>query len=418
MSKRLTSVMILALSAGIAGASDWPQYRGPNHDGSTAETVATTWPKEGPKMLWKAPIGESFGSFAVAGGKAFIFIERGGDEVCVAFDEKSGKELWATPIDKTIFEKQGGNGPRTTPTIDGEHVYVLGTYLKLACLNAADGKEVWKKDLAKEAGGTAQLATAGISAWGSAASPTLDGNLIFVNGGGKGEGLLGIDKKSGNIVWKGTDELLTHASAVPATIHDVRQIIFFTKSGLVSVVPETGKELWRFAHKWAVSTASDPIVYKDIVYCSAGYGVGSAACRITKEGNAFKATGLWQTPGNELANHWTTPVCKDGYLYGIFGFKQFGTAPLKCIEIATGKEMWSKPGFGSGGGTVLVGGDHILVQGDQGPLVLVEANPKEYVEKARAQPLGGNKFWTMAVVADGKIFARNLKEGICLDAGK
>ena len=410
----VTGVLAAALSVSALASSDWPQYRGPNHDGSTTESIAINWPKEGPKVLWKAPVGEAFGSFAVAGGKAFIFFERGGNEVCVAMDANTGKELWATPIDKTIFEKQGGNGPRTTPTVDGNNVYVLGTYLKLACLNAADGKVIWQKDLAKEHGGDVQLKTAGINSWGNSASPVIDGNLIFVNGGGKGESLLGIDKKTGNVAWKGTDELLTHASPVPATIHGVRQIIFFCKSGLVSVVPETGKPLWNFPFPWKVSTASNPIVYNDIVYCSAGYGVGAGACKIVKNGNALAAQPLWRAEG-QLPNHWTTPVCKDGYLYGIYGFKEYGSAPLKCIEIATGKEMWSKPGFGSGGGTILVGGKYVLVQGDQGPLVLVEATPKAYTEVARAQPLGGNKFWTMAVVADGKIYARSNKEAICLD---
>src|SRR5205823_6491050 len=120
-----------------------------------------------------------------------------------------------------------------------------------------------------------------------------------------------------------------------------------------------------------------------VVYCSAGYGVGSGACRISKSGNDFKAAELWRREG-DLMNHWTTPVCKDGYLYGIYGFKDFGKAPLKCVEIATGKEVWSQPGFGSGGGTILVG-DCVLVQSDRGPLILVEASPKGYHELARAQ---------------------------------
>jgi outer membrane protein assembly factor BamB len=382
--------------------------------GSTPDKILTTWPKEGPKVLWKATIGESFGSFAVAGGKAFIFIERGGNEVCVALDANSGKEVWATPVGKTIFERQGGNGPRSTPTIDGNFVYLLGTKLKLVCLNAADGKEVWAKELGQEAGGSVQLQTAGINNWGVASSPILDGNLIYVHGGGKDGSLLGIDKKTGNIAWKTEDQLLTHASAVPATIHGIRQVIFFCKSGLVSVAAESGQTLWKHPFPWKISTASDPIVSGDIVYCSAGYGVGAGACKIVKNGNALAATALWRADG-QLPNHWTTPVCKDGYLYGIFGFKEYGTAPLQCVEIATGKVMWSKPGFGSGGGTILVGGTHVLVQGDKGPLVLVEASPKGYVETARAQPLGGDKFWSMAVVADGKIFARNTKEAICLD---
>ena len=192
----------------------------------------------------------------------------------------------------------------------------------------------------------------------------------------------------------------------------VRQIIFFTQKGLVSVVPQTGKVLWRQPYKFDVSTASSPIVSDDIVYCSAAYNVGAGAFRIAKDGDNFSAAPLWRQEG-KLMNHWTTPVCKDGYLYGLYGHGKAADAPLKCVEIATGKEMWSKPGFGGGGATVLVGGN-VLVQSDRGPLVLVEASPKEYREIARAQIYGG-QCWTMPVVSGGRIFARNTKEGFCLN---
>ena len=391
-------------------SADWPQYRGPKHDGSTPEKIATTWPQEGPKQLWKVPLGESFGSFAVAGEKAFCFIQRKIDgedkEVAVALDAQTGKELWATPVGKATYDSQGGNGPRSTPTVDGNSVYLLGAYLVLSCLDANTGKVLWQHDIVRENAGD-------VIKWNHAASPTLDGNYIYVNAGGKGQSFLAFDKKTGKVAWKTGDDRPTHASPVPATIHGVRQIIFFTQKGLASFTADTGKELWRYSFPYRTSTASDPIVWNDVVYCSAGYGVGAGACRVAKKGESFTAKELWRREG-ELVNHWTTPVCKDGYLYGIYGFKEFGRAPLKCIEIQTGKEVWSQSGFGSGGGTILVGDSHVLVQSDRGPLVLAEASPKGYKELARCQPLGG-KCWTMAIVSGGKIFARNTKEGVCLD---
>jgi outer membrane protein assembly factor BamB len=409
-------MVILSLFAISAAGADWPQYRGPNHDGTTPEAIATKWPEGGPKVVWKATLGDSFGSWAVAGGKAFAFIERKGDEVCVAFNDADGKELWATPIDKTTFDKSGGPGPRSTPTVDGDRVYLLGTYLKLFCLNAADGKVVWQHDCPKEFGAT-QAQAPGIGNWGSAASPVLDGNLIFAHCGGKGSALMAFNKKDGSVAWKTGDDLLTHSTPVPATILGVRQIVFLTQTGLVSCATEDGKILWRQAFPFKVSTASTPIVSGDIVYASAGYGVGSGAYRISKADAGFASKELWFS--KTLFNHWTTPVCKDGYLYGIYGFKQYAAsgkgAPLKCIEVATGKEMWSQDNFGSGGGTIIAN-DHVLVQADNGPLVLVEANSKAYTEKARCQPIQGGKFWTMPVVANGRIYARNQKEGICLDA--
>lgn len=391
-------------------AADWPQYRGPNHDGSTPEKISLKWPTEGPRQVWKADLGDSFGSFAVAGGKAYAFIQRKIDgqdsEVAVALDANTGKELWASPLGKPTYDKQGGDGPRSTPTADGDFTYFLGAYQMLSCLDSKTGKSVWQHDLVKEFGGK-------VIQWNHAGSPVLDGDLIFVNGGGDGQAMLGFNKKDGKLVWNSGSDKPTHASPVPATILGVRQVVFFTQSGLVSAAAKDGKILWRFPFPYKVSTASDPIVWKDMVYCSAGYGVGGGACKISKTADGFSATQLWRHEGATV-NHWTTPVCKDGYLYGIYGFKDFGRAPLQCVELATGKEIWSQPGFGSGGGTILVGGTHVLVQGDKGPLVLVEATPKGYNELARAQPLGG-KCWTMPVVSGGRIFARNTKEGVCLD---
>jgi outer membrane protein assembly factor BamB len=410
MTAKLARFVLLAAIAllTVSRAADWPQYRGPNHDGSSPETIMQTWPKEGPRAVWKSPLGPSFGSFAVSGDKAFCFIQRnvnGQDcEVAVAFDAGTGKEIWSVPLGKPTYDKQGGDGPRSTPTVDGNRVYFLGAHLGLTCLDAAKGDLVWQHDLTKEYNGR-------VIEWYSAASPILDGDLVFVNAGGRGQALLAFNKTDGKLVWKGQDDKPTHASPVPVTIHGVRQVIFFTQSGLVSVTAATGEVLWRYQFPFRTSTAASPVVWQDIVYCSAGYGVGGGACRVSKTAKGFAAREIWRN--KNVVSHWSTPVCKDGQLYGIFGFKEFGKAPLKCIEMATGKEKWAQPGFGSGGAAILVD-NHVLVQGDRGPLVLVEAKPDSYREIARAQVLGG-KCWTMPVLSNGRIYARNTKEGVCLD---
>jgi len=390
-------------------AADWPQYRGPDGDGSTAEKILTAWPAEGPKLSWKAPLGPSFGSLVVSGGRAFCFIQRKVDEqdreVALALDANTGKELWVTPLGKATYDKQGGDGPRSTPTVDGKRVYFLGAYQVLTCLDAETGKQIWQHDIVSEFGGR-------VITWKSAASPVLSGNLIYVNGGGAGQALLAFDKSDGKVVWKTEDDAPTHSSPVQATIHGVPQVIFYTQKGLVSVGPETGKVLWRFAYPYQTSSASTPIVWSNIVYCSAAYGVGAGACQIVKNGDTFTATELWRKKG-ELQNHWTSPVCQDGYIYGIYGRGQQQGAPLKCVDIRTGEEKWSRDGFGGGGATILAAGN-VLVQCDRGPLVLVAAKPDAYQELARAEIYGG-QCWTMPVVSNGKIFARNTKEGFCLD---
>lgn len=394
----------LTLSATLivttAFAADWPQYRGASHDGTSSEKIAKSWPAEGPKTVWKVPMGEGFSAVSVAGGKAFCFASREEQETVVAMDAKTGKEIWAVPLDKKIYDRQGGNGPRATPTVDGGNVYVLGTYGKLVCLNAADGKIVWQHAL-KDAFGGSDLK------WGFAASAIIDGDHVFVCAGGQGQSLLAFNKKTGELAWKGQNDGHTHASPSPATILGTRQIVFRTSRGLVSVLPTTGDVLWRYEFPHQVSSAASPIVGGDMVYVSSAYGVGAGCVKISKDGNAWKASELWRDP--TLQNHWTTPVYKDGHLYGLY--KQ-GDG-LRCIEMATGKTKWSKGGFAWQGATTLIDGN-VLVQNDRGEIVLVEAAADAYKELARAQPLGG-QCWTMAVVSDGRIYARSMTEAVCLD---
>ena len=399
----------LVIAAGSAQAADWPQFRGPNGDGSTDEKILTTWPAEGPKVLWKAPMGEGFGALAIVGDRAYVFAERMKQEVCVALDVATGKEVWATPLGSTIFDGNG-NGPRSTPTVVGDNVFLLGTYLKLSCLSAKDGKVVWSHDIQAENDG--QNGTGGIKQWGNAASPIIEGDVVMVAGGGKDQTFLFFDRKTGKPLGKHGDEKITHASPTPTVIGGQRQVVFFTQQGLTSIDAKGGEQLWHANFSFSTSTAASPLIEGDVAYCSAGYGTGAGAFQISHQGKAWKATELWRTPGNKLANHWSSPVMQKGYIYGLFGFKEFKTEPLKCVELKSGKEMWFENGFGQGG-TILVG-DNVLTMGDQGQLVLSKATPEKYTELARAQVLTG-KCWTAPSVANGLVFCRSTKEIVCVD---
>lgn len=376
-----------------------------------------TWPDSGPRQVWKTPLTAGFSAFSVADGKAFTLVSRSIDgvknEVCIALEAESGRELWAAPLGFAKYDgggdsgapgNDGGDGPRSTPAVDGNRVYALNAGLTLTCLDSKDGKTVWKKDLVKEYG--ARNIT-----WQNAASPLLDGNLVFVCAGGEGQSLLCFHKTTGGLVWKGQSDKMTHATPVAGTILGHRQVIFFTQSGLVSVVPGTGQVLWRYSFPYRTSTAASPVVGGDIVFCSAGYGVGAGAVKITREGNGLKATELWRRQ-NQLINHWSTSVYHDGHLYGLFGFKQWEQVPLKCINLATGEEKWSKEGFGQGG-TILVDGS-LITLAENGDLVVAEATPRSYHETARTRAVAG-KCWNNAAVANGRIYARSTKEGVCLD---
>ena len=403
----------LLASAMLASGGDWAQYRGANHDGICTENILAAWPVKGPRVVWNAPTPGGFSCFSVGGGLACTLVLNGDQEACVALNAATGKQVWSVQLGSSKYDgggdtgakdNKGGDGPRSTPTIDGDRVYVLSAQLALFCLEAKSGKEIWKKDLCQELGGK-------MIRWQNSTSPVMDGDLIFVCGG-DGGALAAINKKDGTVAWKGAAETLTHASPIIATILGVKQVIFFVKSGLVSVEPATGKELWRSAFPFKVSTAASPVVSGDIVYCSAGYGVGSGAVKIAKSDGKFTATELWRTQGNDLCNHWSTPVCKDGYLYGPFSFKKFGTGPLKCVEVATGKEMWSQDGFGPGG--VVLVGNNFLGLSDTGELMLIEASPKGYKQLGKFQAVQG-KCWNTFAISNGCVYVRSTKEGACLN---
>lgn len=411
----LSAVVVLPISG-----ADWPQYSGPNSDRSTAEKIQKVFPAGGPKTLWRVPTTAGFSSFSVSGGKTFTQVLRDFQgaprETLIALDANTGKELWAQPLggiklndggDDGAGDNKGGDGPRSTPSVSGNRVYATSAKLVLSCFDAATGQPVWSHDLLKEFAGRNV-------GWQNAASPLLDGDLVFVGGGGSGQSLIAFQKASGKVAWKAHDEKITHASPIAATILGQHQIIFFTQSGLVAVNPQDGALLWKHHFQYRTSTAASPVAAGDIVYCAAGYDVGATAVRLSKVDGKFQATELWLTHGNEpVANHWSTPVYFKGHLYGMFSFKKYANGPLKCVELATGKVKWQQPGFGAG--QVILVGDTVLALSDKGELITVETNPDQYKEISRAKVVSG-KCWSSPAVANGRIYVRSTKEGVCLDA--
>ncbi len=410
--------LLTAASLSAQTPGEWGQFRGPNSNGTAPAAKVSNWKEASIKTLWKTETPTGFSSFAVAGAKAFTIItgETDGNtgEMLVALDVRTGKEAWRKPLtvigkydgggDSGTPDNKGGDGPRSTPVVNGDKVYAIDANLGVFCFEAATGKPVWNHDVMKDNAGV-QIK------WQNAASPVIDGDILLMCGGGEGQALLGLNKNTGKVVWKGENDRMTHATPVIADIHGVHQAIFFTQVGLVGVNPADGKVLWRGDFPFKVSTAASPVVYEDIVYCSAGYGVGAGAFKISKSGSGLSAEQIWRRE-NECFNHWSTPVVKDGYLYGMFSFKEYGAGPLACVEIKTGKDVWKEAGFGPG--QVILSGDKVIALSDKGEVVVVEANPKKYVELKREDVLAG-KVWSYPVLAYDRLFARSTEEGVCLE---
>src|SRR5213593_2428128 len=405
----LLPLLVLPTSGTVAG--DWPQYRGANHDGISAETIRTNWSQEAPREVWRVPLDPALSSFAVSGGRVFTLVRRpsnGQDgEFCLALDAETGAELWAsTALDVADYPNGGvgtDDGPRSTPSVDGDRVYVLTSYLRLFCLGATNGAVLWSKDIVAEHGST-------VIAWQSAASPLIEGDLVLVIGNAAGKSLLAFHKADGREAWKGQNDVMTQASPVAATVAGLRQVIFFAQSGLVSVAPDNGAVLWRYAFPFSISTAASPVVGEDIVYCSAAYGVGAGAVRITGSGGQLTTGELWRSPGAKM-NHWATPVHYNGHLYGMYGQSLL---TLKCLELATGAEKWSANGFGYG--SVLMVSGKLLALSESGDVVLIEPTPAAFTEIARYRALDGShssiarlpvKCWNAPALSNGRLYVRS-----------
>lgn len=409
----LIACVILAAVTSIA---DWPQYRGVDHDGAYRAGIRTNWTESPPAEVWRVPLDPGLSSLAIDGGRVFTQVRRtiAGQrrEFCLALDAQTGAELWAVDVGLADYPNGGvgsDDGPRSTPAVAGDFVVVLASFLKLWCLDADSGAEIWSKDLRAEFGGE-------IIDWQNAASPIIVDGMVIVNGNGPGQCLLAFNIDDGTVVWKGHDDGMTHASPVRATIHGVPQVVFFAQSGLVGVAPATGAVLWRHPLNYnGISVAASPVVDGEFIYASRAYPLslsaaraGAIVVRLQVQNDDWVTSQVWYRT-NQLMNHWSTPVVHEGHIYGHFGQSSL---TFKCVELDTGTEKWSVPGFGYG--SVLVVGDEILVLSASGELVLVASDPEVYTEQARFRPLTG-KCWNVPAVSQGRIYVRSTLEAVCVD---
>lgn len=412
----LATASILGLFLIQASAADWSHLMGARHDRKTAETVEPAAVSGNMRRVWEIPTGGGFSSFVTGNGKAYTVIPTQVDgksrETVVAVDRKTGKTLWQVPLalggyrgggERGAEGNEGVDGPRATPVFFKDRVYVFGGRFDLHALDSETGKVVWTRDLMKEHG--AREIT-----WSNAAAPLIVGDRVLVAGGGDTQSFLAFRADTGELIWKTGSDKATHSTPIVATIHGQEQAIFHVERGLVSLDPRTGKELWHYPFPYRTSTAASPVVWGDIVNCAAAYGVGGGACQVKRTGDQWDVTELWRSPGNDVAAHWTTAVVHDGYLYGIYGHRDFAKNAFKCVDIRTGKVQWEQPGFGPS--QVIMAGNRLVATTDYGMLVLIEPNPKAFRELARTKAIEG-KVWASPALSDGQLFLRSTTKGVC-----
>jgi outer membrane protein assembly factor BamB len=376
-------------------STDWPQWRGPDRSGVSKETgLLKQWPKSGPALVWSASqLGAGYGSVAVRGDRVFVQGMKSRQSIVSSLDRATGKLVWSSPLGSS-GNNDRGSGPRGTPTVDGDRVFVLTENGDLASLQAADGKIVWRRNILQEFRGR------NIS-WLISESPLVDRDLVIVSPGGRNAGMVALEKATGKTVWtsKELSEEAGYASPVVADVQGVRTIMTLTSEAAVGVRASDGKLMWRYGNV-ANGTANitTPVYADGKVFFTSAYGTGGALLGLRAAGDENRAQEIYFT--SNMQNHHGGVVLVDGHLYG------FSNSILTCMEFATGKVMWRDRSVGKG--SVAYADGHLYILSENNIVGLVEASPTGYREKGRFPiPDQGWSSWAHPVVSGGRLYIRN-----------
>jgi outer membrane protein assembly factor BamB len=385
--------LVAAASVTLQGLEDWPQWRGPRRDGVSAERgLLKSWPQGGPPLAWKASgAGQGYSSFALADGRLFTLGARGTSEHVIAYDAATGKRLWEVAHGGR-FSNDRGDGPRGTPTVDGNRVYAFGASGDLTALDAASGKVAWTLNVIRDFGG--QNIT-----WGLSESPLVLADRIIVSPGGPGSSVVAVSKADGKLLWKTEADRAGYSSAVLHELGGVRQAIIFTGQRALGVDVSNGRVLWsydRVANR--VANIATPVVRGNHVFLSSDYGTGAALLELTPSGGGITAREVYFT--RDMRNHHASSVLVGDHLYG------FSSAILTAMRFQTGEVAWRDRSVGKG--SLVHADDRLYLFSERGVVALAEAAPDAYREHGRfALETGSLPTWSHPVVSNGRLFLRD-----------
>jgi outer membrane protein assembly factor BamB len=421
----------LVLASSLAVAADWPQWRGPERGGVSKETgLLQSWPKDGPPLAWTFDnAGTGFGSFAVVGGRVYVLGARKVDgkrvEQVIALDDK-GVELWSAPIGP-MYDWDGNQwsgGPNSTPAVDGDLVFALGSQGELVCVTRSDGKVKWRKNLPDKLDAEVSPGPGGPDkiGWGYNGSPLVDGDRLICTPGGPKGLFAALDKTSGEVLWRSKDltDACTYSSPVAAEVKGVRQYVALTQNGAAGVSAKDGATLWEYRRDLPFPDVAcpTPLVKDDLVYLTA-WGGGGTLLKLTPDGNKFKAEVVYQE--KEIASRHGGVVLVDGFIYGNHDQRDW-----VCQDFATGAVRWrTKPAAAEAGTLIYADGRLYTLSEGKGDVALVEATADGYKEAGRftlpkksglRKPSG--KIWAHPAISDGKLYLRDQEYVFCYKIAK
>jgi len=400
----------LAGTASPAAGGNWPQWRGPKRDGISTDTgLLTSWPEGGPPIVWTAKgLGGGFSSVAVVNGRIFTMGDRRDGQYVMALNEDTGAELWATRIGGRHEDEYGG--PRATPTVDGDLLYVTDTDGDVVCLESASGTVRWRRSMPRDFGGRM------MSSWMFAESPLVDGDRVVVTPGGAKAAMVALDKLTGRDIWRAAFDRFGrngadgagYSSIVISNGGGVKQYVQLMGRGLVSIRASDGWFMWgNNTVANSVANIATPVVNGDYVFASTGYDTGAVLVQLSNDGKGrVNATEKYFLDAGTLQNHHGGFVLIDGVVYG--GHGQSNGFPF-ALDLMSGKMLWDRArGAGTGSAAVTAADGHLYFRYQDGTMALIAVNPKQYQLKStfKIPTTGTPPSWSHPVVTGGRLYLR------------
>lgn len=409
----LTIATVFAVLA-PAGAGDWPQWGGPNRNFQVeSRGLAVSWPSSGPKKLWSRALGEGYSSIVAVEDALYTMYRDGEDEIVVSLSADTGETLWEHRYEAPLLEdmeygiwlRQGGPGPYSTPLLLGDSLYSVGVSGKLHALDRKTGRILWFHDLHQKFG------MKGYS--GFAPSPIAYAETVILPVGGRGQGVVAFDRRSGDVVWKNQDFRLAPASPILIDVDGQDQLVVFGPSHVVGVDPTNGKLLWSHPHETSYGLNISTPVWGEgnLLFCSAAYNGGSRVIRLSRANGKTTAEELWAS--NRMRLHFGNAIRVGDLILGTSG--DFGPAFFSAVDVRTGEELWRERTFGRS--QMVYAEGKLVIVDEGGDLALAQASPEGLTVDARAEVLAENA-WTPPTLVGTMLYVRDRKNVVALDLSR
>ncbi|HKY43555.1 MAG TPA: PQQ-binding-like beta-propeller repeat protein [Pyrinomonadaceae bacterium] len=379
-----------APAAPVSAQAEWPGFRGPRRDGIVRGVkIKTDWSASPPAKIWRRAIGPGWSSFAVSGDLLYTQEQRGEEEVVACYKATTGQPVWSHRDKARFFESVGGAGPRGTPTLHNGRVYAFGATGILNALDAATGKVLWSRNVASET-------KTEIPFWGFSSSPLVIGDAVIVAASGN---LVAYDAATGNQKWVGPKGGGSYSSPHLVTIDGVAQVLLVNGSGVVSIAPADGKQMWD--HQWAGVSIVQPALGSNGEVLIAGQENGTRSLAVGRGSGGWTAKERWTSNG--LKPYFNDFVVHKGHAFG------FDNRILSCIDLKDGQRKWKGGRYGNGQLILLPDQDLLLVLSEEGELALVGATPDQFAEVAKVPGIQG-KTWNHPALVGDILLVRNGEE--------